>query len=112
MTLSDNLCLAATPVTPAAFIATQNNLDLGTGQVFRVSATTTLSITGFAGGLDGQLRTLMNIGANAITMRNNHANSVVGNKIRNSGGADIVLAQYDSITYRYDNGLGYWMQQS
>jgi hypothetical protein len=76
----------------------------------RVSATSAVSITGIVGGVDGKILVVRNIGANNITMRNNNVGSAAENRFRNTGGADVVLAQYDAIQYIYDGTEERWVQ--
>ena len=100
--LTDNLSLALQAATLPTFSLTQNNYDVGGGSFVRVSSTSNKSITGIVGGRDGRQLTLSNVGAFDITVRNYHSGSTNGNKFRNRGAQDIVLAPNDSARFVYD----------
>lgn len=75
---------------------------------WRLSSDASRNITGIAGGLNGRLLYLVNVGANPIVLKNQDAGSADANKIITGTGADVTLAadgvavlQYDSVTTRW-----------
>ena len=90
-------------VSPAAIAASQNNYaptGHATASVLRLTASGTYNITGLAGGVDGRILTLTNIGSNAITLVNESASSTAGNRF--AIGSNITLAASQSVVLMYD----------
>ncbi|MBS1902106.1 MAG: hypothetical protein JSS75_00180 [Bacteroidetes bacterium] len=101
--------VASTPTTPSAFAAgNNNNVALsGSNSYFRVSGASGAVLTGISGGVDGRSITLLNVGANAITLKN-QTTSTVTNQFDLPGGSDIILGPKGAITFIYDGTLGFW----
>jgi hypothetical protein len=85
-----------------------NNVNFGTGALFRLTGASAQTITGIAGGTDGRRITLVNAGANAATIANNSASSTAANRITTGTGANISLASGGSISLVYDSGASLW----
>ncbi|MBA4173806.1 MAG: hypothetical protein C0511_14430 [Hyphomicrobium sp.] len=102
--------LLAGDISPASIGANQNDYaptGHATASVLRLAASAAYDITGLAGGADGRIVTLINIGANTITLRNESASSVAGNRYA-GGGTDAALAASDTITLIYDSTSSRW----
>ena len=86
------------------------NHDVATGVVAvqRFSITATGNITGFAGGREGRLVIVINIGASTITLNNNNAGSLAANRMHLPNEADVILNFQDSATLWYDNATSRW----
>lgn len=86
----------------------QNNVNFGTGVLFRLTGASAQTITGIAGGADGRIITLVNAGANAATLRNMNGSSLAANQISTGTGADIILPSGASVQLAYDSGASLW----
>lgn len=110
-------------ITPAAITTTPlhdwNPVGAGSGvnmkEVSRVrmSALGAVDLTGLfsAGVADGQLITLINIGAPTITLKHFNAGSIESSRFGLPAGADVALPQFTPITLCFDASLGtagYW----
>src|SRR5690606_38240284 len=65
------------------------------------------TITGLAGGSDGRIIMLHNIGANTILLANQNTASTATNRF-NFGGNDIPLFSGDLLKLQYDSTSGFW----
>lgn len=80
--------------------------------MLRLSSSGTFNITGIAGGADGRLLVLHNIGANAIVLVSGGAGSTATNRFNFPGGVDVVLTPNKVITIQYDATSGRWRAAS
>ncbi len=103
--------LSYSTTSPGTYGGNQNNLSLGVANysVFRIGATAAINITGIdaAGVADGRMIILINIGANAITLQNNDANSNAANRFRLKA-ATLVLNTDEVVQLMYDATTGRW----
>ncbi len=101
---------------PSSLAANQNDYDVtdgGTLRAFsdsRLTASTPVNITGIADGFAGARVRLVNIGANAITLMNQDAASLAGNRMILVGGTDRALAAGDSIELIYFSTDSRWRE--
>lgn len=96
-------------LTPSQITASQNNYTptgLSTASVLRLDADAARDITGLAGGSDGRILILHNIGAHTITLKDESGSSTAGNRFALV--ADFALLadaccilQYDSTSQRW-----------
>lgn len=97
-------------LSPAAFGSSQNNYSptgLDTAAVLRLSASApSLSITGLAGGADGRIIVVLNIGAETFSLVDESASSSAANRFALS--ADIAITQDESVTLIYDSTSSRW----
>jgi hypothetical protein len=96
-------------ISPAAIAANQNNYaptGHATASVMRLTASAAYNITGLAGGADGRMLTIMNVGANTITLKNQDAASTAANRF--AFGADIALAADKTVGLIYDSTSQRW----
>lgn len=95
-------------ITPATLAANANNYSPtghATATYVRISASTTVSITGFLASdfaYPFWEKTYRNIGASQITLTNEDAASDAANRVSTQGGLSLVLLQNDVATLRYD----------
>jgi len=103
---------------PPVIGAHQNDYTANGRMAYRydLSASSAYNITGFtiAGALhvvvsDGQKHLLVNVGANAITLKHQSSSSLAANRFVCSTGADIVLSQYQAADLEYNGTLSRWM---
>jgi hypothetical protein len=96
---------------PAAYGANQNDLALVADGVtlYRISSSANISITGIVAATSGRLITLVNVGANNITLEDDDAGSAAANQFHMAGaGADIIMAPDAVVTLVYDGTSGFW----
>lgn len=94
--------------TLATLSASQNNYDLGTGGIIRISATTAVNITGFIATTSGDARLLSNVGAATITLKHNSGDSSAGNKILCVNAEDFAIEAGGSCAVYYDGVDNVW----
>lgn len=93
-------------ITPAQITATQNDYAIGTASVVRLSTDTARNLTGLAGGSDGRVVTLANIGAFPIVLNNEDAASAAANRF--AFGTTHVLGPNRLIVLIYDSTSARW----
>ncbi|MFO1100241.1 MAG: DUF2793 domain-containing protein [Xanthobacteraceae bacterium] len=97
-------------ISPPQITADQNDYDptgLSTASVLRLASNAARKITGLAGGLDGRLIVLENVGANAITIaKDDGATSTAANRFAFS--FDVVLAPNQAALIQYDGTAARW----
>jgi hypothetical protein len=99
-------------ITPAQITANQNDYNptgLVDASVLRLSSDASRNITGLAGGADGRIMTVVNIGAtNPIVLKNENASSTAANRFALTG--DLTLAAKQSAMIMYDSTASRWRQ--
>jgi fibronectin-binding autotransporter adhesin len=85
-----------------------NNVDFGTGALFRLTGASAQTITGIAGGVDGRMITLVNAASQSATIANNSGSSSAANRIITGTGTNMTLAAGASINLVYDSGASFW----
>ena len=94
---------------------TNDNVALGTSGFYRIiaPATAAFTITGFTNGTDGRILILSNQTGQNITISNNSANSLAGNRIATSTGNDLTaLPSGSSLQLQYNATLQQWVVTS
>jgi hypothetical protein len=98
-------------ISPAQLTADQddwNPTGLSTATVIRVDGDSSFrSITGIAGGSDGRILRLVNVGTNAILLRDENTSSSSANRFDLSG-YDISVFPSDTVTLQYDSTASRW----
>lgn len=98
--------------TKAAFGADQNDLDLQVGSCFNLSTSGgARSVTGIAGGTEGRVIQLVNVGTDYIYLVNESTASVASNRILTAlpSGQIFSLAPSMSVFLSYNNVAGRWL---
>ena len=101
--------LLAGDISPASIGASQNNYaptGHTTASVLRLTASGAYNITGLAGGVDGRLLTIFNIGTNTITLKAEDAASTAANRF--DIGSDIAIAADQAAVLMYDSTDSRW----
>ncbi len=96
-------------ITPSQITSNQNDYDpatLSTAAIVRISSDAARSITGLAGGVDGRVIVIVNVGSFAITLSNESGSSTAANRF--GFGADQVLASKNSTLLIYDSTATRW----
>lgn len=99
-------------VTPAALTVNTNNWAPTLTNVSRVhvSCNAGIAVTGLAGGTDGKIVYLTNVGANTLTIRDESASSTAGNRFSMNG--DQLLLVGTTIKFMYVSALSRWSMVS
>ena len=87
---------------------TSNNVNFGTGAVFRLTGASAQTITGITGGTDGRMITLVNAAGQTAIISNNSGSSLAANRITTGTGADISLYAGGSVSLVYDSVASLW----
>jgi hypothetical protein len=87
----------------SAVNGSNNNISIGARSFVRITGpNAAFSITGIAGGQDGKIVILYNTTAQNMTIANNNANSLAGNRIYTMTGLDEATVGTGNITLIYD----------
>jgi hypothetical protein len=100
-------------ISPSQLTANQNNYSpagMDSATVVRLTSNASRTITGLAGGTDGRVLTVMNIGSNPIVLANQNASSSAANRFAIS--ADITLGADQSASLIYDTPSQRWKSAS
>src|SRR6185437_12269310 len=96
---------------PAQITADQNDYVPATGDAvgtWRLTSDAARAITGIANGVIGRRLTIVNVGANTITLKNQSASSVAANRLITGTGADLAIAADQSVMLEYDGTTARW----
>ncbi|HRF28156.1 MAG TPA: carbohydrate binding domain-containing protein [Candidatus Saccharibacteria bacterium] len=85
-----------------------DDVDFGTGVLFRLTGASTQTITGIANGVDGRVITLVNAASQAANINNEAAGSSASNRIITGTGSNISLPAGSSVSLVYDSGASRW----
>lgn len=99
-------------VTPANLTANTNDWAPALGNVsrVRVSCNAGIALTGIAGGTDGKVIYLTNVGANTLTLRDESTSSAAGNRLSMNG--DQLLPSNTTAVFIYDSSISRWSKVS
>lgn len=106
--LLDNL---ASVLSPASLSGNQNNYNPTNGlaaSIWRLTSSTSVTITGIIAGTNGQHLVLINVGTNLITVSHESGSSDAASRIVVGTGADAVLVGGGSLSLIYDTTTARW----
>ncbi len=89
-------------------VGTTNNVNFGDTSLVRLTGASAQTITGIAGGRDGERLTIINAAAQMATLSNGSASSLAANRITTGTGADVSLVPNGSAELVYDSGASVW----
>jgi hypothetical protein len=98
--------------TPAQITSNRNDyaLEIATNDIFRISSSAAVNITGITAGLfDGHAILLRNVGSFAITLRHQDAASAAANRLISPWAGDVVVSANSSMLLMYDSTLSRWV---
>jgi len=99
-------------ISPAQITADQNDYNpagLSTASVLRLNSDASRNVTSLAGGADGRIFTVMNVGSNPIVLKNDDgATGTAANRFALTG--DLTLAAKETATLMYDSTASRWRQ--
>ena len=99
--------------TPSAISTDQDDYTLDDGcTIFKLSASTPVTISGFTGGSKGREIVVTNVGSNSITLTHEDDGSTAANRMLIPGHGQVVMEQYSTVNLRYDNSLSRWLVMS
>lgn len=105
--------LATHATSSAGMAPVENDYAGATGSFARLTPNALGSvITGFAGGVDGRMLTIVNLGNQNVTILHEDAGSAAGNRIVTKGGAPIVLPADGIVSFIYDAVTSRWRQSA
>lgn len=100
------------PCIPTALTSNTNNYNPGcVANVFELSSTTNIELTGWSSAANGWVITIINVGSNAITIKHTSGSSSTANQFSNGYGdasSDIVLSSKQSYTAIYLTSIQKW----
>lgn len=101
---------ASTDTARRVIDSTVHNFPLGRGTYFELSSVgPDAGMTGIAGGTDGRLIILRNVGINSLPLFHDSNSSVVGNRIKTRTGATAVIAINGGLVLVYDGAQRMWI---
>jgi len=108
LTLPRGLLLGAV-ISPPQITANQNDYNptgLATAAVLQLSSDASRTITGLAGGAEGRVVSLINIGSQPIALADESASSVAANRF--TLGGTLIVAAKQAAMLRYDGTAARW----
>jgi hypothetical protein len=87
--------------------ASQNDYAIGSGNIIRLNPSANVTLTGIAGGEDGVVRLLYNVGTHVVTLATGNTNSAETNRFSIVSG-NVELGEGDSASVWYDATSGRW----
>lgn len=96
-------------ISPSQITSSQNDYnptDLSTSSVLRLTSDANWNITGLAGGSDGRVIIIRNIGSFIITLKNNSSSSTSSNRF--SFSSDMIIYPDKSVILQYDSTVSLW----
>ena len=97
-------------VTPPAIGSNQNNYSLGSGDIFKLTATTAVTITGIVGPSPASARCVLlkNVGTSTITLAHNSTSSSLTNRISCRTFANTTIPPASQALLEYGVSTGLW----
>jgi hypothetical protein len=88
---------ASGQVTPATLTASTNDYAPGAGDIYRLSSSSAINLTGWLAWTDGTLKMLVNVGSFNITLKHQSTSSAEGNRFMTPTLGDYVLSPGSSM---------------
>lgn len=95
-------------LSPAQITANTNDYAPGRANVYRLSTDASRNLTGLVAGTDGEVRRVVNVGAQPLVLKHQDAGSVAANEFLCPGAADITLAANEMAELLYDSTTARW----
>lgn len=96
------------PTTLSQFTASQNDLNINTGGIVRISSNAAVNITGIVAASSGDARLLSNVGSFTITLKHQDTGSTAANRIIGVNSADVEIPANGSAVVYYDGTDSRW----
>ena len=112
MSLSGDLYATGNFATPSGADYTttgsQNNVNLGSGSLFRYTGSSSATFTGVTGGTDGRQIHIMNTSSSNLTVTNQDTNSIAANRIVTPNSGNIIIPPLATSVMQYDSVAARW----
>lgn len=89
-------------------VGVTNDAPFGDTSLVKLAGATAQTITGIAGGTDGQIMTIMNTGGEPAIFSNQSTGSAAANRIITGTGVDLAVSADQSIMMQYDGAAAGW----
>ena len=112
--IANGALAASGDISPAQITADTNDYNptgLSGASVVRVSSDAAWNITGLAGGGDGRLIYIINVGAFTLTLKSQSTSSTAANRFGFPTGTDMVLNTGNGIALWYDSTSSRWRRR-
>jgi hypothetical protein len=93
---------------PAQWTTNKDNYDAGVNRVLRLSTDASRNLSGIAGGWKGRLLTIINVGSNALVIKNQDSSSSAANRLITGTGKDLTISADGRATLFYDSTTSRW----
>lgn len=93
---------SASQFTPTTLSSSQNNYSPSAAEIYRISATVAVNITGWTAWFDGSVRRIVNVGSFAITFPHQNSSSDENNRFITTTAGNFVLAAGGVATMYWD----------
>jgi hypothetical protein len=93
---------AAGQVTPATLTTSTNDYAPGNGDIYRLSASAAVNLTGWTAWTDGTLKMLVNVGSFVITLKHQNTSSSASNRFITPTAGDYALSPGSSMVMYWD----------
>lgn len=93
---------AAGQVTPTTLSASQTDYNPGPGDIYRLSASVAVNLTGWTAWSDGSVKLLVNVGSYAITLKHQSTSSSASNRFITPTTGDYVISPGGSAIIYWD----------
>lgn len=110
LTAAEQLVLSGA-LTPAQITADQNDYDptgLATASCLRLFTDDTRTVTGLAGGAEGRMIAIQNLGLTDLILEHESTSSKAANRFSLAGAASVTLSAGESLLLRYDSVQSTW----
>jgi hypothetical protein len=98
-------------ISPTQITADQNDYNptgLADAVVLRLATDATRTVTGLAGGADGRILKIINVGGNNLILAHNSASSSATNRFALPAATDFTLQNREGVELIYDSTSGFW----
>lgn len=98
-------------ISPSQITSNQNNYNptgLSTAISLRLTSDASRDITGLAGGADGRIMIIENVGSFDIVLKHENASSTAGNRFLFSNSVDTTLFANQGVMFQYDATSSRW----
>ncbi len=85
----------------------QNDVNFGTGALFRITSASALTITSIANPADGRIITLANASSNVVTLQNDSGGTAANRIITGTGGS-LAIPTGSTVQLAYDSSTQRW----
>jgi hypothetical protein len=100
--------VAVKQATVTTLSADVNDYALGAGASFRISSDASRTVTGIAGGVDGRIAEVVNVGVNPVVFAHDSTSSVAANRVLTFSAASVTVPAGGAARFVYDATSSRW----